>query len=178
MLPAGVIAAILFYLCDNPLTETGKGKSETDPQDGASISWWLIFMCVRQVLTFCLALGLQEFIIDFLSLGTRLMLRLAGPVITLLVVSSKGWPFVVFWWAVLDFAMLHGDGAFAKHWFFWQDAIDMLNSNNPSGDIVNNEWYTVVLKIGIFVSLAVAIKRFIVGLYLGKQTFCKFLPTD
>jgi hypothetical protein len=138
----------------------------------------LIFMCVRQVLTFSLALGLQIFIIDFLSLGTRLMLRFAGPVVTLLVVSSKGWPFIVFWWALIDFAALHGDGAFAKHWFLWQNAIDMFNSNNPSGNIVNNEWYTVALKMGIFVSLVVAIKRFIFGLYLGKQTFCKFVPTD
>jgi hypothetical protein len=178
MLPAGVLAAILFFFCGNPLTETGKGTSETDSQDGASVSWWLIFMCVRQVVTFSLALGLQGFIIDFLSLGTRLILRLAGPVITLLVVSSKGWPFIVFSWAVINFATLHGDGVFAKHWFFWQDAIDMFNSNNPSGNIVNNEWYTRALLTGIFVSLVVAIKRFVVGLYLGKQTFCKFVPTD
>jgi hypothetical protein len=116
MLPAGVIAAILFYFFENP--PTGKGKAETDSQDAASASWWLIFMCVRQVLTFSLALGMQSFNIDFLSLGSRVMLRLVGPVITLLVVTAKGWPFIVFWWAVLDFAMLHGDGASARHWAF------------------------------------------------------------
>jgi hypothetical protein len=175
MLPAGGIAAILFYFCENP--PTGKGKSETDSQ-GASASWWLLFICVRQVITFSLALGMQGFIIDFLSLGSRLMLRVVGPVITLLVITAKGWPFIVFWWAVLDFAMLHGDGAFAKHWAFWQETIDMFNGNNPSGNIVNNKWNTHVLSIAISVSLVVAVKRFIVGLYLGRQTFCKFVPTD
>jgi hypothetical protein len=174
ILPAGVISTILFYFFENP--PTGKGEAETDSR--ASASWWLIFMCVRQVLTFSLALGMQGLIIDFLSLGSRVMLRLVGPVITLLVVTAKGWPFIVFWWAVLDFAMLHGDGAFAKHWAFWQDKIDMFNSNNPSGNIVNNEWNTRVLSIAVSVSLVVAIKRFIVGLYLGRQTYCKFVPTN
>jgi hypothetical protein len=176
ILPAGTIAAILFYFCENP--PTGKGKAEPDSQERASASWWLIFICIRQVLTLSLALGMQAFIIDFLSLGSRLMLRLVGPVITLLIVTSKGWPFVVFWWAVFDFASLHGDGAFAQHWAFWQEAIDMFNSNNPSGNIVHNEWNTRVLSIAISVSVVVAVKRFVVGLYLGRQTFCKFVPPD
>jgi hypothetical protein len=106
------------------------------------------------------------------------MLRFVGPVITLLIITAKGWPFIVFWWGVLDFAMLHGDGAFAKHWAFWQETIEMLNSKNPSGNIVNNEWNTRLLSIAVSVSLAVAVKRFIIGLYLGRQTFSKFVPTD
>jgi hypothetical protein len=176
MLPAGSIAAILFYSFENP--PTGKGKAATDSQDGASASWWLLFICVRQVLTFSLALGMQAFIIDYLSLGSRVMLRLVGPVLTLLIITAKGWPFIVFWWGVLDFAMLHGDGAFAKHWAFWQETIDMFNSNNASGNVVNNEWNTRLLSIAVSVSLVVAVKRFIVGLYLGRQTFSKFVPTD
>jgi hypothetical protein len=175
ILPAGIVAAILFYSFENP--PTGKGKAETDSQDGASASWWLLFICVRQVLTFSLALGMQAFIIDFLSLGSRVMLRLVGPVLTLLIITAKGWPFIVFWWGVLDFAMLHGDGAFAKHWAFWQETIDMFNSDNPSGNVVNNEWNTRLLSIAVSVSLVVAVKRFIVGLYLGRQTFSKFVPT-
>jgi hypothetical protein len=54
----------------------------------------------------------------------------------------------------------------------------MCNSNNPSGNIVNNQWNTRVLSIAVSVSLVVAIKRFIVGLYLGRETYSKFVPTD
>jgi hypothetical protein len=176
MFPALGIAAILYYFCENP--PTGKGGDKDSSKAGASASWWLLFMCVRQVITFSLALGMQGVMIDFLSLGSRVMLRLVGPVITLLIVTAKGWPFIVFWWAIFDFAMLHGEGAFAKHWAFWQDAIDMFNSNNPSGNIVNNEWNTRVLSIAISVSVVVAVKRFVVGLYLGRQTFCKFVSAD
>jgi hypothetical protein len=32
---------------------------------------------------------------------------------------------------VLDFAMLHGDGAL-RNWAFWQETIDMFNSDNPA----------------------------------------------
>lgn len=49
----------------------------------------------------------------------------------------------------------------------------MFNSNNPSGNIVDNEWNTRLLTIAISVSVLVAVKRFIIGLYLGRQTFGK-----
>jgi hypothetical protein len=84
------IAAVLFYFATNPPT----GKSEDgDPGDMASASWWLLFV-VRQVVTFSIALGLQSLIIDFLCVGSRLMVHCLGPVLTLLIVQSKGWPFV------------------------------------------------------------------------------------
>lgn len=174
MLPATGIAMILYYFCENP--PTGKGGESADvnnPEGKASVSWWLVFMCVRQVITFSLALGMQGILIDFLCLGSRVMLRLAGPLLTLMIVQSKGWPHVAFWWAIFDFTMLHGDGAFAKHWAFWQEWIDVFNENNPSGHIVDNEWNTRILTITICVSVVASMKRFVIGLYLGRQTFCK-----
>ena len=40
MVPALVAAAILFYFCDNPMSDSG-----------ALISWWLLFIGVRQIVT-------------------------------------------------------------------------------------------------------------------------------
>jgi hypothetical protein len=105
-------AAILFYLTENPPT-----GNLTDGATGnrASAAWWLLF-CVRQGVTFSFSLTLQIIVIDFLSIGTRVMLRLLGPLLTLLIMQSKGWPFVVLWWAIFDFCLLYGKSRFAKHW--------------------------------------------------------------
>jgi hypothetical protein len=84
------IAAILFYLGGNPKT----GMSEDGaPGDKPSVSWCLLF-AVRQLVTFSIALGLQSLIIDFLCVGTRIMVKILGPILTLLIVQAKGWPFV------------------------------------------------------------------------------------
>jgi hypothetical protein len=72
--------------------------------------------------------------------------------------------------------MLHGDGAL-RNWAFWQETIDMFNSDNPSGNVVNNEWNTRLLSIAVSVSLVVAVKRFIVGLYLGDKHSVSSMPT-
>lgn len=170
MVPFIGIAAILFYFADN--TPTGKAI-DGEPGDRASASWWLLFV-VRQVVTATLALGLQVFVIDFLCIGTKGMLRLLGPLLTLLVVQSKGWPFVVFCWSVLDFGLLYGDNDFVKHWGYWQDLVGLFNEENPSGGVVGSDWNKRVLLIGATVSVFVALKRFLVGLLLGRQTFRKF----
>jgi hypothetical protein len=175
ILPLTGIAAILFYAASNP--PTGKSQDESSG-DQASASWWLLFV-VRQVITFSLALLMQLLIIDFLALGTQILLRLIGPILTLLIVQSKGYPFVVFWWSIFDFAMLYG-GDFARHWLYWQDAIDLCNASNPSGHVVDSVWNMRVLTIAISVSAAVAVKRFLVGLYMARQTYgkTKHMPTQ
>jgi hypothetical protein len=57
----------------------------------------LLFV-VRQVVTFSMALGIQGLVVDFLCVGTRAMVRILGPILTLLIVQSKGWPFVTVRW--------------------------------------------------------------------------------
>jgi hypothetical protein len=54
---------------------------------------------------------------------------------------------------------------------FHQDLIRVFNETNPSGDVVNNQWYTSVLLIAVSVNIVVALKRFLVGLYLRRDTF-------
>ena len=62
-------------------------------------SWFILFL-VRQVITGTLAQCTQVFLIDFLSLQLRLTVRLFGTIFTLLLVQSKGWPCLVFFWGV------------------------------------------------------------------------------
>ena len=44
------------------------------PGMGASVSWWFLFVGVRQVVTFSLALLTQALVIDFWALGSRFFL--------------------------------------------------------------------------------------------------------
>jgi hypothetical protein len=163
LLPALGSAAILFYLRGNP----------TKNNESPSSSYILLFCC-RQIITFSMALAMQAFMIDFICLGTKLMLRLVGPVVTLLIVQSKGWPHIFFWWALFDFSMVSGAGPFAQHWAYYQKLIPLLNEENTSGNLVSSELYFRILTIVLSVSLVVAVKRFAIGLYLGRQTFTHY----
>eukprot|EP00980_Cylindrotheca_fusiformis_P014167 scaffold3720_cov141-Cylindrotheca_fusiformis.AAC.6 len=155
------VAALLFYAVDNPLSDTG-GR--------ASVSWYLLF-CVRQIITLTLALVTQIFVIDFLCVSTKLLLRFIGEHFTLLVIMSRGWPFTFFMWSIYDFCLLYGERAFSSHWGHAQDLIGLFNESNPDGNVVSSSWNSRVLYIALCVSLATALKRFVLGLYLGRQTF-------
>ncbi|KAG7356332.1 mechanosensitive ion channel [Nitzschia inconspicua] len=157
-------AFVLFYAFDNPPT------LKEDAKTSASASWWLLF-CMRQVVTLSSALLMQLLVIDFLSVGTRIMLRVVGPILTLLIVQSRGWPFVFFWWGIFDFALIHGDRQFSQHWLFWQDYVGLFNSDNPSGNVLETLTYTRILTLTTVISFVVAIKRFVVGLWLSQNTF-------
>jgi len=154
-------AAILFYFAGNP-----------GPAGKPSSSWWLLY-AVRQVTTFSMALALQGVFVDFLALRTKTMLRLVGPIVTLLIVQAKGWPFIIFWWSLLNFGFLANASRFASHWLYFQNLIGLFNEENPNGNFASGELHTTVMIIGVTVSALVAVKRFVIGLYLGRQTFSK-----
>jgi len=100
---------------------------------------------------------------------------LFGPLVTLVVLQSKGWPVTLFFWGVYDFGLLYGKYEFAKHWLYWQNVIDLMNKNNPAGTIMQSSEYKALLIIAVVLSFVVSIKRCSVGLALGKQTYCKLL---
>lgn len=94
------LACILFYLAGNPPTGfVDQGLSvegikfdkngELIPADQASYSWWILFIGVRQVAALSLAKLFQVLFIDFFCLNTRIMTRMCGQLITLLIVSSS-----------------------------------------------------------------------------------------
>jgi hypothetical protein len=127
MLPATGIAAILFYLADNPpcgyeqcnmeQQQQGPVGIFRNPAHQASASWWLLFICCRQVITFSMARAFDAIVIDYVALRTKLMNRILGPHLTLFVVGSRGWPLITFSWSALDFILLYGSTHFANHWY-------------------------------------------------------------
>lgn len=160
------------------------GLSTCKLSGGASYSWWFLFLGVRQVITFSLALITQAFIIDYLALSSRLLLNSIGPVLTLFVVQSKGWPFLTIFWAAWDLVLLSTSEQsspdasayvrFVHHWGYWQDWVGLFNEDNSSGDVVSSEWNYAILINAIIVGVAVAVKRLVVGLLLGRQTFAHY----
>lgn len=83
--------------------------------------------------------------------------------------QSRGWPFIFFAWALWDFALLYGDRKFVHHWAYWQDSVGLMNNKNPSGDVTSNELYLKVLVSVMVVSMAVTVKRAIIGRIVGKR---------
>jgi len=118
--PSLLVAGLLFYVAGNP--PTGRVDLEASRLNGTlvndrgeqisrsdvSASWWLLFLGVRQVVTLSLAQVTQFLIIDFLCVGRIWTSKIFGPVVTLLIVQSRGWPMVVFWWSIYNLAMNHG----------------------------------------------------------------------
>ena len=186
VIPAMTVSCLLFYFFDN--TPTGKldielyrynktmvnTKGQKIDEHTASVSWWILFVCVRQALTFSMAQFLQVFIIDFLCLNTRFFSTLFGNLVTLLIAQSKGWPFIVFTWGLLDLALLHGTSKFASSWLYWQDYVDVFNEVNPGGKVTSSTWNSRILAIAVCVGVTVAMKRLWMGLFLGKKTYVNY----
>ena len=172
MLPGLLLAALLFYFVE---------EFDTDPETGlvvpgqdASISWWILFLTCRQLVTLTMALITQALVVDFLALGSRYsILRYCGPIPTLLIVQSKGWPFISTFWGTYNLILLSGDSRYARHWFYFQDFIELFNEENPGGNVINSSTNYAILRLMIIVGVCVSIKRLVVGLFLGRQTFGK-----
>ena len=172
MLPGLLLAGLLFYFVE---------EFETDPVTGlvifgqdASTSWWIIFLTCRQLVTLTMALITQALVVDFLALGSRIsILRYCGPIPTLLIVQSKGWPFISTFWGTYNLILLSGDASYARHWLYFQDFIDLFNEQNPGGNVINSPTNYAILRLMIIVGVCVSIKRLVVGLFLGRQTFGK-----
>ncbi|CAB9496802.1 Mechanosensitive ion channel protein [Seminavis robusta] len=144
------------------------------PGLGASISWWFLFVGVRQPITFIMALLTQSLAIDYLALSSQLVLRWCGPIVTLFLVQSKGWPFVLCFWSLYNYAINARDTPYAHHWGYWQELISIFNDENPSGEVVNNEWYIRFLGLAALVGGCVAVKRLLVGLLLGRNSYLHY----
>ena len=164
-LPLMAIAAALFYC--NPSAPPDFRR------DGASISWFILFL-LRQTVNFSMARAIQLIVIDYLSLQRRFTIRFFGPRVTLVIVQSKGYPFLMFVWGLLNFCLLSGTHKLAKHWLFWQDFIAFLSPANPAGTITESAFNYKINATAMAVGLIVALKRFGWGLYIGKSSYCKF----
>lgn len=124
MIPSTLIAAILFYAAGNPPCNQQLQCSPKDTSDptlvylgSASASWWLLFLCCRQVITLMLARVTEDVIVDYLALRTNWAVRLFGPLFTLFLIQARGWPCVLFFWGVFDLILLFGKHNFAQNWY-------------------------------------------------------------
>ncbi|KAL7563999.1 hypothetical protein ACA910_007117 [Epithemia clementina (nom. ined.)] len=180
LLPSLGAALVLFHFVDNP--PTGRCPNGADVSCGldskgkpqASISWWILFLGVRQIITWLIARGMDSWTIDWLLLQHPLVCRMLGPRVTLLLLQSKGWPSVLFWWCLIDAAVLYGEGSFPQHWLYWQNELKIFTRENPSGDITTNSWYRNIIIGGVILSFAVSLKRNYVGLHLGRRLYSRF----
>lgn len=172
VLPSLLIAALLFYLQENP-EQQDKRKDTLHQNTNPFLSWWFLFLGVRQILTLSLAVVTQSLLIDYLALGSRFSLKYLGPAATLLAVQARGWPCVISLWAMYDLVLLSGNRPLAHHWGYWQNVIDLFNENNHSGQIVQSDWNFRILTTALVVGMVVAIKRVILGLILARKTLCK-----
>ena len=172
-IPTLGISFLLFHGLGNPSMAVGCVAKQTDKDSCPSVSWFLNFLIVRQFIAFSLGLGTELFVVDFLALKTSFFLRLIGPSATLMIVQSKGWPFQLSVWAFYSFILNSGVNYFARHWLFFQSGLDIFNENNPAGDIPNSWWNYRALEVALIFGVVVGIKRFLVGLYLGRRTYGK-----
>lgn len=176
ILPSLAISALLFYLKEHPEQQEveNSGLDWIQEDESPFLSWWFLFLGVRQIITLTMALITQALLIDYLALGSRFSLKFMGPAVTLLAVQARGWPCVLMFWAMYDLVLLSGDRPFSHHWGYWQDAILLFNESNHSGNIVQNEMNFRILIIAIVLGIVVAIKRVILGLFLARKTLSQF----
>lgn len=166
------IAAVLFYFVEHQFGVPIEGKNTSF--EGASTSWWILFLFVRLVCTWTLAAIVEAIVIDFFCLRHPVCLRLFGSYVTLLLVQSKGWPFHIMTWSGINFAMLYGDREFARHWLFYQDFVKLFSKANPAGTVTTNIYFRNLLIFFLCFGAAVALKRFFVGLWYGRSVYQRY----
>jgi hypothetical protein len=108
IVPSMLVSAILFYAAGNPMSgEPGEFAQ-------SSISWWILFIGARQVCTLSLSKLTEVIVVDVMTLKSRTLRKLFGPWVSLLIIQARGWPYIVTFWAVWNFALLQGRHSFAK----------------------------------------------------------------
>lgn len=75
---------------------------------------WLVLFILRQVIVLsCVKTG-EVIAIDILALRTPLFFKTFGWFTTLMIVQSRGWPFVLTLWSISDFCFLYGSHGVSK----------------------------------------------------------------
>lgn len=148
-------------------------KANNEERVCTTISWTFLFL-IRQIITFIIAVLIQHVIIDVMCLHFQCLQRLLGPLVILGIIQSKGWPFIVSAWAIMDFILLYGPQLWKKHWLYWQDIWGLFNEDNPAGHVTESTDYRNILLGLLFLGIATSLKRIVFGLTFGKKTFGKF----
>ena len=167
-IPLSLAAWVLFYWLGNPKLDFLPGE--------ATLSWWCNF-AVRQLVTLELARLSMWLLVDVLVLGTRITVKLLGPLLTLFFIQAKGWPFVVTIWSLWDLCILHGDNDFQVHWFYWTGLKIYNLEDAASGSyIINSGIYLRILLAAVIAGSASAVKRLCLTIVFSKRQCTDFKP--
>ena len=163
ILPVLAISIILYY-SHNPKVAILK--------DG-SLSWWIIFIFIRQVILLDLAKVIQFIIIDGLFLRSHFIYILFRPMIVLSVVNSKGFPFLCVMFSLLNLIFCVGDSPFNKHWLFFQNRLSVFNDDSPAGNINASSFFGNTIKCILIVGIILCLKKVMLGFFFGRNSYCK-----
>jgi len=159
--PLAMIAFVLYYYADDPDLDFLPGE--------ATLSWWLNF-AARLCVTLGMACFTQYIFIDCIFLATGI----AGPLVTLLFLQAKGWPFLLAMWSWLNLLLLQGDNCFQCHWLYWTK-YDIYTTD--SGDyVLESGVYLRLLLSGLIAGWLTAAKRTVVALFFGGQQLKSYQP--
>jgi len=166
IVPLLAVATFFFYRLGNPTFPFLPNET--------SASWWILFI-IRSYLTLQLSYATQYIFVDVLATRSPVTVQMFGPLVTLYIMNSKGWPFILTCWGIWNYALVRGNSDFYEHWFYLTE-IDMLNNENRADGIVDGEMYTDLLLSMILAGVATSIKRTILALYLGKRVYIHYKP--
>lgn len=144
-----------------------------------STSWWLVIFGLSQPLVLEMARVLELFVIDYLILQTSWLPMVIGSTSALHFALSKGWPFQLGAWAIMDFVMLWGNTILHQHWLSWhKSTMPFRDEDCPSELMTNTDIYKRLLWCSITLSIAAGFKRFLIGKLLGKSVTGTSLVQD
>lgn len=165
-IPLCITASILFYFLGNPRFYFLPGE--------VTLAWWLNLFG-RQCVTLELARVAQFILIDCIMLRTRTAVPFLGPFVTLCCIQSRGWPFVLSTWSILDLFLLHGNDNFQLHWFYFTK-IQFYTQVNSGNYILASGLYLRILLSMLLAGLACTVKRSLFAVLFGRRTFSMFKP--
>ena len=160
ILPALAVSAFLFYHLGNPPFKIFSND--------ATISWWILFI-IRNYMTLQLAYGSEYVLVDVLAQNSTVLIDIVGPLVTLYIITAKGWPLVLLFWGMWSLTLIQN----VDSWMAWT-GIEMFSSENYDGGIVNCETYLEVLVSMIMVAALTTIKRAVIALYFGKRVYIHY----
>ena len=163
VLPFLGLASLLHHSVGNP----------KDP-DKASSSWWVLVVLVWQPLVLGLAKLTEAFVVDLCCVHTKISMRLFGPLLTLTLMQSKGWPFQLTCWGMWDLFLLYGDNAFVRHWAYSQDLFEVFTRENQAGHVTEAEVWLRILICAILGGGLVAMKRVSLGLWYSRAVYRRY----
>ena len=142
----------------------------------ASLAWWGNFWA-RQIVTFEMARTLKFLLLDCIILGTWTgAATVLGPLVTLLCLQAKGWPFIVAVWGFLDCILIQGDNAFQNHWLHWT-GWQIYSMQAQSGlHIIASQEYLRVLLCMMVAGVLTALKRTALAISFGRRQYSTFKP--